>query len=986
MRKLVNNWLFGEVSQLLTGRLDTEIYSAGCARLENMYVHRQGGISRRPPLKVEAQSWLLNDASRIIEFPISASESYTVLLGNGRVIIWDGSTASEVTLNSSSASDIQKWNSTWGDLSATELQEVRYANYYDDLYLVHKRCPLLLLRKVGLSFILIFPEIKRNQDVKRYNISLSISNFNPAVTTTANITIANDTHAIPRASTTFSDFLDDICTIQYNGWKAEKSGTTINFIPDNDADKYAEFKLANSTMTADELEDMEFKFSPVENIEFTYAFTATEDTDESGLVFAQDDFNDMELNTPNHYASSIAIISEKMWLAVNGNPCKMYVSRPYATSQIIHPKTSNDTILDFIQYQIVASDKESMKDEADLPVEIATDTNGQTVYKGTSYNQEIWSYSTDEITTKKEFDLAYEERKCELTYGEQPDRRGGTPYRRVVQIVSNSPSFTLQYAFVWHITNDGYEGEVLTYKVDTAKMTNNRGDWSSSIYRYLNGSQYSPITVDDAGTNGIKYRYFKTNDSYINPKTKYFTSPSSSSYVENPVQADLDDYYEREPMFTEDFREKVYEEDGQYVRSTAPTVALKTDYDEVNGRILKILENGTILVEAIPYYQFNMTTDADIYDTSTTIKKVATSSTGMEFQIASGRNDHITWVALGDDIMVGSENSEWRLNPAVNALDLSTKRYSTFGSMKGLITYVGTDLIVLEKGNKLRLFYKDDYGLQNIELTLTNPEILNGDIINMVGFLDPEPAIAILKSNMVNGQEKRSIVYLCLDRANGVQAFSRWDLPCYVYDIGLREESGEQKLIAVCKEDGTRFIAKFDFNEATKFLDCGCDYVKTNDTTITSGKTYYELVEDEYVVATPVSNPKTEGLYEIGPVDNQHGYTSLMRALPFDSQMQDGSVTLGDAKNVSKIIFRCLNTGKIVTWYSENEKDRNISRTPICCNTSGQYIGGLADFSKNVNGGTTRDLMIAVESYEDQPMTLLAMAYDVRTNRNGTGY
>ena len=50
MRRLVNNWLYGEVSPKITGRLDTDIYTAGCMRLENMYVHRQGGISRRPPL------------------------------------------------------------------------------------------------------------------------------------------------------------------------------------------------------------------------------------------------------------------------------------------------------------------------------------------------------------------------------------------------------------------------------------------------------------------------------------------------------------------------------------------------------------------------------------------------------------------------------------------------------------------------------------------------------------------------------------------------------------------------------------------------------------------------------------------------------------------------------------------------------------------------------------------------------------------------
>ena len=84
MRRLVNNWLYGEISPLLTGRLDTDIYAAGCSKLENMYVHRQGGISRRPPLKYLRKIFVNirsnANPTRLIPFTLSASQSYFLYL------------------------------------------------------------------------------------------------------------------------------------------------------------------------------------------------------------------------------------------------------------------------------------------------------------------------------------------------------------------------------------------------------------------------------------------------------------------------------------------------------------------------------------------------------------------------------------------------------------------------------------------------------------------------------------------------------------------------------------------------------------------------------------------------------------------------------------------------------------------------------------------------------------------------------------------
>ena len=50
-RNLVNNFRYGETSQLLAGRIDSEVYAQGASHVENMVCLKQGGMKRRPPLK-----------------------------------------------------------------------------------------------------------------------------------------------------------------------------------------------------------------------------------------------------------------------------------------------------------------------------------------------------------------------------------------------------------------------------------------------------------------------------------------------------------------------------------------------------------------------------------------------------------------------------------------------------------------------------------------------------------------------------------------------------------------------------------------------------------------------------------------------------------------------------------------------------------------------------------------------------------------------
>lgn len=959
MRRLVNNWLYGEVSSLLTGRLDTDIYAAGCSRLENMYVHRQGGISRRPPLKkirttfsnIRAEA----EPKRLIPFTISSGQSFIIYMipyKNDSLKMSMG-IDNGTTLSTINATPFQ--STSWGLLTENELREIRYAVYYDCLYLVHRNCPLLRIRYTGSGFVAELPQVKVNQDVVRRYIKLSLNSYVLGNSGAIDITVNGETHSVVRTSiTSLDDIYTEIGNLSFEGWTLTKENDGVIFKADEEIDKYIAWTLppANATRATD-VSKCDFKITSLFNFEFSYTFSSIEDEDDTGLVYGQDDFLTMQLNTQYNYASNIAIASERMWLVVNGNPCRVFVSRPYGTSQVIYPKDSNDTILDFIQFEIVATTTKVMKSELELPVKPATDSNGSQLYVGTAQNQRLWAYDNaqakNELKTKQDYDYAVETKECTVVMASLPDYEleGEQPYRRISSVTAKDSSFTITYSYDEHVSSDYTATKVNTSKLITFKDLNGVYQQYSKKYLYYDSEDglYYYAYADDSGSEGLKYSYVKTQDPWPSAGKTYFTGMSEATAVATPDPTQMNTYYERSVVFNPNVT--VYEKNLIYKDGDSHIMVV--EFNDVNGMAITFSYNGTLYCSALPYYTYDLSTDSEVYEDTTEVDKVATSSTGMDLQFSTGKNDYITWIGLGDSIMVGTESSEHRMDYSINPLEQKQDKYSDFGSTNGLVTNVGRDLIFLQKGNKLRLLYKDNWGLQNLEVTLTNPDIMEGEILNMVGIQEPEPALVILKRVIKEIDEQDnivyeySIVYVSLDRTNGIQAFSRWTFSSDIYDICVQEVNGTQRLVVIEYVDSRYVSAYFDFSEKTTFADCG-----------------------------------KKGLAFL---DSVHSYVSIMRALPFDSQTQDGSITLGEAKNVSKIIFRCLDTGKVNTWY--NEKDRNLSRTPICCDKDGNYIGGLADFSINVNGGTTRDLMIAVESHENEPMTLLAMAYELRVNRNG---
>lgn len=72
----------GEVSKLLSGRVDIAKYPAGVDTLENYLIMLQGGTTRRPGLRYIAETKTSSKASRLMPFQYSADQDYVIEIGD----------------------------------------------------------------------------------------------------------------------------------------------------------------------------------------------------------------------------------------------------------------------------------------------------------------------------------------------------------------------------------------------------------------------------------------------------------------------------------------------------------------------------------------------------------------------------------------------------------------------------------------------------------------------------------------------------------------------------------------------------------------------------------------------------------------------------------------------------------------------------------------------------------------------------------------
>jgi hypothetical protein len=121
----------GELSPLLAGRTDLQVYSNGAAKLTNVVVHPTGGIMRRAGLRYIGTS---PGFGRLLSFGFNTEHLYLLLLTHHRLLIYE---------NGHLISDIL---SPWAE---THLKQLSWTQSADTLLVVHPDVPPKRITRKG---------------------------------------------------------------------------------------------------------------------------------------------------------------------------------------------------------------------------------------------------------------------------------------------------------------------------------------------------------------------------------------------------------------------------------------------------------------------------------------------------------------------------------------------------------------------------------------------------------------------------------------------------------------------------------------------------------------------------------------------------------------------------------------------------------------------------------------------------------------------
>ena len=145
---LITNFVGGEVSKNLYGRIDLPLYQKSVSRLENFSILPQGGITRRSGTKRIGK---LKGEARLIPFIVNTAVSFLFEFGAEYMRIWKNGellTHSGYPIEFLPTADLPLYKSA-------ELEAIQYVQTFDRMYLTHRHYrPYVITWQGGESFTL----------------------------------------------------------------------------------------------------------------------------------------------------------------------------------------------------------------------------------------------------------------------------------------------------------------------------------------------------------------------------------------------------------------------------------------------------------------------------------------------------------------------------------------------------------------------------------------------------------------------------------------------------------------------------------------------------------------------------------------------------------------------------------------------------------------------------------------------------------------
>ena len=143
------NFLSGELSPILFGRVDTDRYTSGVETCENFIIKLHGGVERRGGTHYVAAVKDSTKKARLIRFEFNRAQSYVLEFGESYIRFF---TQNGQVVSGGSAYEISS------PYTEAQLDEIQVAQSADTMYIVHPDvAPRKLVRTSNTSWALTAP-------------------------------------------------------------------------------------------------------------------------------------------------------------------------------------------------------------------------------------------------------------------------------------------------------------------------------------------------------------------------------------------------------------------------------------------------------------------------------------------------------------------------------------------------------------------------------------------------------------------------------------------------------------------------------------------------------------------------------------------------------------------------------------------------------------------------------------------------------------
>ena len=361
----VNGFRYGEISRKQAGRYAEDGYQQGCFQFKNAMTMYDTGMTRRYPLRPAIQC---EDTEIYTIHPFRISDTDNYLLGFGR----DIKTTTETDSEGKTTTKTEQQNCIvvygWRDGSFQEIQRIHDGS-----------SPMFAIDDNGaLKAAALSEEVCRGMRFAQYYTRMYV------------VSHEFRTMYIEKSGDTLSAQIPDFV---FN----KDSMNTVYFIKSDTASSgKVLFKKDNKYY-----EDINFTTEHVQATGETYEVA------NNSYVSAYNDYEagNEELNyVAGTYPSVVAIINDSLYLAnTKDKPSAIWKSRTIGSSQWIgnDEAYSADSMHDFTQFQVVATEETKLKDSDEWP------QTAETGYYETENAQETWYVPNTNYGTKLKREQQY---------------------------------------------------------------------------------------------------------------------------------------------------------------------------------------------------------------------------------------------------------------------------------------------------------------------------------------------------------------------------------------------------------------------------------------------------------------------------------------------------------------------------------------------------------------------------------------------------